>query len=547
MTGATACVVPATLQILLNATCASLAPLSTQTIDIAGMVGEKEHVQILVEAPSRMTISAVTPKTIAATIRQVGYVDTKTTTRYSPSGGGWRPDPLLELEKQGTLIEAGVATPLWVTVELPTASVKGGIELTLFLAGHDLAPQQIYIPVSLTTWPGLALPSALELHRDFPEIWSFEVGDLQTLYKREYTNATAQRFRAMMTDALLPPDWLYKSAPYADLSVYDYLRQSGAYLLNLADIGRDKRGCPEPYTPSDIKAKLDALAPAIEHIGSGSDVRPYVYGYDEQPISCEANIRKLFGAVKARWPHVATAAVLNWKGGLPTDLPVDIWIVQYEDWEQEAANRWQSVPGKQLYAYHCIEPSGGKYLNTFIERPRTQGRQLYWLAADRAIDGWLYYATDIWRPRPGGAAHKPVRRIDRSPRTDFDPSNYIWSPRTDIFANGDGQFVYPGVDPADDKTPAPVASARLELQRDAVEDAYLLRMARRKLGAAQLSKYIRTVVRSPTDHTDDPALLEQTRREVAKALGEALAESVARERTRGTVTSSRAAPEDLSF
>ena len=284
-------------------------------------------------------------KTIAATIRQVGYVDTKTTTRYSPSGGGWRPDPLLELEKQGTLIEAGVATPLWVTVELPTASVKGGIELTLFLAGHDLATQQIYIPVSLTTWPGLALPSALELHRDFPEIWSFEVGDLQTLYKREYTNATAQLFRAMMTDALLPPDWLYKSAPYADLSVYDYLRQSGAYLLNLADIGRDKRGCPEPYTPSDIKAKLDALAPAIEHIGSGSDVRPYVYGYDEQPISCEANIRKLFGAVKARWPHVATAAVLNWKGGLPTDLPVDIWIVQYEDWEQEAANRWQSVQG----------------------------------------------------------------------------------------------------------------------------------------------------------------------------------------------------------
>ena len=72
-------------------------------------------------------------------------------------------------------------------------------------------------------------------------------------------------------------------------------------------------------------------------------------------------------------------------------------------------------------------------------------------------------------------------------------------------------------------------------------------MARRKLGAAQLSRYIRTVVRSPTDHTDDPALLEQTRREVAKALGEALAESVARERTRGTVTSSRAAPEDLSF
>jgi hypothetical protein len=44
-----------------------------------------------------------------------------------------------------------------------------------------------------------------------------------------------------------------------------------------------------------------------------------VYGYDEQPRSCESNIRKLFGAVKARWPHVYTAAVLNWDE-MPTDL-----------------------------------------------------------------------------------------------------------------------------------------------------------------------------------------------------------------------------------
>jgi hypothetical protein len=42
--------------------------------------------------------------------------------------------------------------------------------------------------------------------------------------------------------------------------------------------------------------------------------------------------------VQARWPHVTTAAVLNWPGGLPVDLPVDIWIVQYEDWNATQAN-----------------------------------------------------------------------------------------------------------------------------------------------------------------------------------------------------------------
>ena len=48
--------------------------------------------------------------------------------------------------------------------------------------------------------------------------------------------------------------------------------------------------------------------------------------------------------------------------------------------------------------YHCIEPSGAAFLNTFIERPWVQARLLYWLGAAANIDGWLYYATDLWRP-----------------------------------------------------------------------------------------------------------------------------------------------------
>ena len=70
----------------------------------------------------------------------------------------------------------------------------------------------------------------------------------------------------------------------------------------------------------------------------------------------------------------------------------------------------------------------------------------------------------------------------------------------------------------DDGTPEPIASARLELQRDAVEDAVLLRAAQKELGPEAVAAHIRTVVRSPTDHTDDPLLLEATRRAIAAAL-----------------------------
>lgn len=527
--GPKVCVLPPTMQILMNATCDSLAPLATTTVDLAGMANEMEHAQLLIHLPPSsppMIIASVRMTSISpasASIRQVGYVNTSTTSRYVGSGGGWRPDPLLELDPAGTLVEPGVATPLWLSFKL-AGTVSGTVDLTFTSNGQQ--PEKLSVSVDLTTWHGLALPSPLELHKDFGEIWSWNEHDIQVLYNDAFTNDTAARFRRMNTYALLPPDNLYKRTPY-DASTYDSLRKDGAYLLNIGDLGTDARGCPSAYTPEQLQQKLDLITPAIEALGPSSpDFRPYVYGYDEQPESCEANIRSLYGAIKAKWPHVATAAVLNWKDGLPADLPLDVWIVQYGVWEASKAAAWQAIKGKQLFGYHCIEPSGPLYLNTFIERPRTHGRLLYWWAADRNVDGWLYYATDVWRPRPG-SKHAPMRRIRRSPKTDFDPSNYIWAPRTDIFANGDGQFVYPGVDAADNATPAPVASARLELQRDAVEDAHLLRLARKTLGANATSAFIRQLVRSPTDHTDDPALLEKTRRALAAKLSEELGRQTA--------------------
>jgi hypothetical protein len=87
--------------------------------------------------------------------------------------------------------------------------------------------------------------------------------------------------------------------------------------------------------------------------------------------------------------------------------------------------------------------------------------------------------------------------------------------------------VYPGLGGADGATPAPIASARLLLQagsllRTPPPAPRCVRRAQRTLGAARTSRLIRRLVRSPTDHTDDPLLLERTRREVAAALVEAV-------------------------
>ena len=411
------CIVPATVQIRETDSCATLAAIASSSIDVAGLSGERESVQILLRTSASLLLTKVDLQLDGvrdATVRQVGYVNTSATSRYSPSGGGWRPDPLLPLLRAGTRVLPGVASSLWLSVTLDGGAsgdtgttAAGRVMLTFHASSTSVASARdatVAVAARATVWGGgLSLPSALEVHRDFGELWSFEAGDLETLYGAAYTNETLERFQSMSTAALLPPDHLYRRVP-ADEAHYEYLARTGAYLLNLANVGTDARGCP---TPADVAAALEMLAPAVEAIGrldpSRNATRPYVYGYDEQPPTCEANIRALFGAIKARWPHVATAAALNWGEHMPTDMPIDIWVVQYEKTAASAVQAWQAA-GKQLFLYHCIEPSGAAYLNTFIERPRVQVRH----AMPRRMDdnwllrGWHLDATPQ-RARCGGA------------------------------------------------------------------------------------------------------------------------------------------------
>jgi hypothetical protein len=293
------CVLPGTVQILQNYTCFTL-PYAAKTIDLAGMQGERESVQILLRVPasaSPMTLAGIgvqLPGT-TSTVRQVGYVNCSYNPREPGSGGGWRPDPLLPLEPKGTTLLPGVATPLWLTIGLPADDQRSGeLNGTVALSFADAGIASIRIPAKANVWP-LRLPSPLELHKSFGEIWSFDLGNVKQVYAADHTPLTDLRFQAMMTDALLPPDALYKHAPYANLSNYSYLASSGAYLLNLGDIGTDGPGCPTNYSEAEVAATLATLKPAFDFIArldpTGKSTRPYVYGYDEQPESCEHNIR----------------------------------------------------------------------------------------------------------------------------------------------------------------------------------------------------------------------------------------------------------------
>jgi len=213
---------------------------------------------------------------------------------------------------------------------------------------------------------------------------------------------------------------------------------------------------------------------------------------------------------------------------MPVDVPVDIWIIQFEMFNATDAARWAAA-GKVQWQYHCIEPHSLQHLNTFIERRPIQARLLFWLAAmyqaeSGAPNGWLYYAVNNWHPcnstRCGGAQVPSVMRRKQfsppDPRaawnrlayTDFPPANYIWQPTyEDIFANGDGQLLYPCED-------GPCSTTRLASIRDGLEDWELFAA----LEPSKALPLLKRVVRNALDWTEDAVLMETTRRDAARLL-----------------------------
>eukprot|EP01079_Euglenida_sp_SAG-EU17-18_P003013 gene3013-3573_t len=531
------CVVPGTVHVPLHAECGSFGSLAADHADIMAVRGEAEHVHVVftpgAAGAARVSVSALgapggaSIPAAAVEVFQVGYVNTTETTRYSPSGGGWRPDPLFPLGTGGLAVTAGSAQALWVRLSVPSSATPGMYTgtLTISVPGATSMEVPLRVEVVAVTLPAVDKSS-------FGTVFSFDPAGLTPFYAGA-DGAVPWGTTTKWLDAALarrmPGTMLYASTPPTE-QVVSYLAGQGARYISLLSAG----DC-DKYDNATVDAALDKVSSLVQQAQrQGILDRCFIYGFDERPASCEPAVRAYFGEAKRRWPGLRTMAVLNWEN-MPEDLPLDVWVVQYEydrpnSTTAATAAKWQAA-GHQLWLYHCIEPSGSKYLNTFIEHNLIEARLLYWYAALLGADGWLYYAVDLWRAHPG-TQHKHdcvtsrvwavafagmlnskpsvqvINRIGGTSLTDFSPANYIWTPRTDIFANGDGQFYYPG--PGGE----PITTPRLDVQGDGIEDAELLL----RLSPAQRKPLLQQLVRGPTDWTNDPALLEKVRRQALQAL-----------------------------
>ena len=509
------CVVPSTVHVLQNQTCKDFASLASSSVDWHAMKGEHEAKQVLLDTriwPLDLNMSTNVSvifsdlhgdeDTLPSSFLQwfeVGYVFCRHTVRYTDSGGGWRPDPLLPPLADNTLVlEVPATTVVWISVLVPYSAASqvysGNITISILLPNNSVMVQDI--TVTLTVW-NITLPELKSAK--FPAVFSFSASALTEVYGAK-SEQISQLFYKLLISERVGGDDLYTRQP-TDLTLAEQLSGAGIQWLSLYDVYgaaniESVKGYCVNFTDDLVDKVMKILSPVVEnYTKSGILDKMFVYGFDEVGAECEQSIRNVYGAIKTKWPSLRTMATLNWLP--PLDLPLDVWVLQYEFYNEADATKWVEA-GKEQWWYHCIEPSGEQYLNTFIERPLMMARLLFWLASSHHVGGWLYYSSVMWKRYPSSGT--VMMRLNGTARTDFDPANYIWLPRTDIFANGDGNFVYPGAS-------GPIASVRLMNIRDGFEDTELFR----KLSLEKASELVSPLVRSATNYSLDPLLLEKQR------------------------------------
>ena len=526
------CIAPSTVHVVQYETCSTVQPMISDSFEFFGMQGEEESLQLLLDTRGwgktrNMTdkVSLSFDKFVSNTFKgedlkqtpivswwQVGYVYCKATTRYVGSGGGWLPDPLLPPLNGLITLESEVTQPLWISVKIPSDYPPGvyNSSVVVTISGKGNISSAITIPMSLTVWK-IQLPPLAK--SKFPAIFSFNRNVLNEVYGTKSDNV-ARKFEDLLIDQRMGGNNLYTGTP-TNLTQAQYLAKAGVQWISLFDVygvtgiaslsreGKVQGACLD-FTNDLIQKAIQILSPSIATAQQMNILdNLFVYGFDEAPETCEQSIRNLYTALKAKWQDLRTVATVNW---LPdTAIPIDVWVLQYEEYSEKDATEWVQS-GKQQWWYHCIEPSGVKYLNTFIERPQLQARLLFWLASAHNVSGWLYYSMVMWNRYP--KSNRTMNRLEGTARTDFDPSNYIWYPRTDIFANGDGNFLYPGDD-------GPIATVRLHNLRDGFEDAEMFRQIPSMDKVSDLTK---PLVRSATDYTLDVSLFETQRKKAAQEI-----------------------------
>ena len=417
---------------------------------------------------------------------QVGYVVTQKPVEYPVDYVGWWPDPLLpRAELKLRPDENQVA---WLSVRTGKQASPGIYrgQVGIWADGQRMGA----IPLQLRVYQ-VTLPDSSTIQTAF----SLYDNMFDQVYGRERASELRSRYVDFIADHRINLDHLYRRQvpDLEELAVLAHRGRLNAFNLLYLD-------AKAPYDRkalAKLAARLDPVVAQLRELGLIG--KAYIYGFDEVEVGDFAIMEKVFAFIKDRYPQLRTATTARDPGlGLDRRLGelVDIWVPLSAAYEADTAARARRQ-GAEVWWYICISPKH-PYANWFVEYPALEARLLWWMAHQRGIEGFLYYAMNRW---PG---RETPLRADAYGRVD-------WNPISFGTANGDGSLFYAGVD-------GPISSIRLENVRDGIEDYELLTLLSAQVDGETAEALSDRLVHSASDYSRDPEQFTVVRRALLQAL-----------------------------
>jgi len=158
------------------------------------------------------------------------------------------------------------------------------------------------------------------------------------------------------------------------------------------------------------------------------------------------------------------------------------------------------IPDARLWWYVACGPVG-EYCNVLTNFEGIRARLLLWQQMAMGIGGLLYWSANYWAegdPWDNGWTYRGSEEPD-------------WS----FQEFGDGSLLYPGSRVGID---GPIASLRLEIISDGIDDFDLLTLAKERFGQDYVDEKIAIVTTCRTEYTYDDTLLRLVREEIGKDL-----------------------------
>jgi hypothetical protein len=508
--------------------------------------GEWESFQIVVHAtgaPARAVsaVASVLADAHDATVPaprlfRVGYVTVATPSSIEGHPGPW-PDPLIPDidgfvgERRRAFpfdVPAGETRAIWVELFVPPTTAPGRYHgrVTVRADGGTPATVPLVLDVHAFTLPatsslpvtfGMATGAIGKQHPGLSPAAAARLGE-------RYEVAALRHRISIHGGTMEPAPWQTRAGEVTiDFARYD--AEVGPFLDGKVDRGGPAEGARWTAIDLRVPSRLRGVERAqyvqqlVEHLRArGWLERAFDYTFDEPSEAQYGEVRRRAEALRAATPAVPRLVTRVFDERLHG--AVDIWcpVVNFVDDKPgnsrspaRAVYHAHGAHGERIWWYqacmsHGCNIVGGDYFTGWpsyvIDAPAISHRIFEWLTFRYRIGGELYYNT--------------VEAYARG----LDP----WRNQYLFGGNGDGTLFYPGrPDVIGGATDIPVASIRLALIRDGLEDYEYLRLYARAAGQAQAEALAATIANKTYRWEHDPSLLMAARHRMAKAIDDAVA------------------------